>query len=183
MAKIETVNATSSVSPVYFDSALVAKFYLNESGRDAIRALAQNAGVVVSSGIAVTEVAAAFHRKLREGVIDREVFAALNGQFEHDLQSELWRLSCPTEALLEQVRLLFLKLDRSVFLRSLDALHLITAKAEHFDRIYSNDRHLLGACASVGLEGVNPISQAAAVTAIPVDKVKKRPATPKRRQQ
>jgi predicted nucleic acid-binding protein len=42
-------------------------------------------------------------------------------------------------------------------LRSLDALHLVTAREERFERIYSNDRHLLAACASVGLEGVNPI--------------------------
>jgi hypothetical protein len=60
---------------------------------------------------------------------------------------------------LEEVRALFSRLDKSVFLRSLDGLHLITAKAGHFERIYSNDRHLLGACASVGLEGINPISQ------------------------
>ena len=91
--------------------------------------------------------------------MDRDVFDALHGQFQHDLISGLWRLIGPTEALLEQVRALFLRLDRSVFLRSLDAMHLATAKAEHFDRIYSNDRHLLSACASVGLEGVNPIPQ------------------------
>jgi len=49
-------------------------------------------------------------------------------------------------------------LDRSVFLRPLDAVHLMTAKAEHFDRLYSNDTHLLTACRSVHLKGVNPIA-------------------------
>ena len=70
----------------------------------------------------------------------------------------LWTLIEPTPALLQQVRALLARLDRSVFLRSLDALHLITAKAEHFDRLYSNDAHLLAACPSVHLKGVNPIS-------------------------
>ena len=51
----------------YFDAALVAKFYVNEPGRDAVRRLAKRAGTVATSGIAVAEVAAAFHRKLREG--------------------------------------------------------------------------------------------------------------------
>ena len=156
MAEIETADA---IAPTYFDSALIAKFYLNEPGREAIRVLARNAGIVVISGIAVAEISAAFHRKFREGAVDHDVFKALHGQFQHDVTNGLWRLIGPTEVLLEQVRALFLQLDRSVFLRSLDALHLITAKAEHFNRIYSNDQHLLSACPSVDLEGINPIRQ------------------------
>jgi predicted nucleic acid-binding protein len=144
------------VSAVYFDSALIAKFYLNESGRDAVRGVAARAGVVVTSGIAVAEVAAAFHRKYREGAVDRTVFRALTGQFEFDLSQGLWKLSGPTEDLLLQVHALFAGLDRSVFLRSLDALHLVTAKSERLGRIYSNDRRLLQACPHVGLEGVDP---------------------------
>ena len=69
--------AAAAVVPAYFDSALVAKFYLNEPGRDAVRHLARNTGLVVTSGIAVAEVSAAFHRKLREGAVDRTVFKAL----------------------------------------------------------------------------------------------------------
>ena len=159
LIKIETAEKSSEIVPVYFDSVLIAKFYLNEPGREAIRGLSKDAGIVVTSGIAVAEVSAAFHRKLREGSVDRDVFDALHGQFQHDLRNGLWRLIGPTEVLLEQVRTLFLRLDRSVFLRSLDALHLITAKAEHFNRIYTNDRHLLNACPSVGIEGINPIRQ------------------------
>ncbi|OLD15752.1 MAG: hypothetical protein AUI91_15420 [Acidobacteria bacterium 13_1_40CM_3_56_11] len=142
MIKIETAEKSSRIVPVYFDSALIAKFYLNEPGREAIRSLARDAG-----------------SKLREGSVDRDVFDALQGQFQHDLTNGLWRLIGPTEVLLQQVRTLFLRLDSSVFLRSLDALHLITAKAEHFNRIYSNDQHLLSACPSVDLEGINPIRQ------------------------
>lgn len=156
MTKIETAKAIPAIAPVYLDSALLAKFYLNEPGRDAVRDLARKAGSVVTSGIAVAEVSAAFHRKLREQAVDRAVFNALRGQFQYDLENGLWRLVAPTEALLEQVYDLFGRLDRSIFLRSIDALHLVTAKAERFERIYSNDRHLLAACASVGLEGVDP---------------------------
>jgi predicted nucleic acid-binding protein len=142
----------------YFDAALVAKFYVNEPGRDAVRRLARRAGMVGTSGIAVGEVAAAFHRKLREGSIDIPLFEALQGQFHHDVTRGLWTLIEPTPVILQQVRALFARLDHSVFLRSLDAVHLITAKAEHFDRLYSNDTHLLAACPSVRLKGVNPIA-------------------------
>ena len=68
----------------------------------------------------------------------------------------LWEFVSPTEALLLEVQALFARLDRAVFIRSLDALHLVTAKAEGFQRIYSNDRHLLRATASLGLEGIDP---------------------------
>jgi predicted nucleic acid-binding protein len=159
LVKIETAEPAPPIAPVYFDSALIAKFYLNEPGREAVRAVAKRGGIVVTSGIAVAEISAAFHRKFREGAVDQDVFKALQGQFQHDLSSGLWRLIAPTEALLEEVRALFVRLDKSVFLRALDGLHLVTAKAEGFQRIYSNDRHLLSASASVDLEGVNPISK------------------------
>jgi hypothetical protein len=54
-------------------------------GRDAVRRLARTSGVVVSSGLAVAEVSAAFHRTLREAAVRPAVFKALQGQFVHDL--------------------------------------------------------------------------------------------------
>ena len=145
--------------PVYFDSALVAKFYLNEPGREQVQQLARSAGAVVSSGITVVEVSAAFHRKLREGAIESRVLKALQGQFAHDLDTGLWRLAGPTEAVLREAQAAFARLDKSVFVRSLDALHLVTARSEKFDRIYSNDRHVLAAAKSFGLHGVDPTSR------------------------
>ena len=148
----------AAIVPAYFDSALIAKYYLNEPGRDEVRLLARSAGIVVTSGIARAEISAAFHRKFRELAVEQNGFKALQGQFQHDLAQGLWKLVEPTEALLHEVQVLYSRLDKSVFLRSLDALHLVTARAEHFDRIYSNDRHLLHACAPLGLEGINPLT-------------------------
>jgi predicted nucleic acid-binding protein len=142
---------------IYLDSALVAKFYSNEPGRDVIRDLARAAGRVVSSAIAKAEIVAAFHRKLREGSIENTTFKALQGQFAHDVSAGLWTLVPVTDVLLENVQTLFAGLNATVYLRSLDALHLVTAKAEKFDRLYSNDRRLLDACAKIGFDGVNPV--------------------------
>ncbi|HZD54529.1 MAG TPA: hypothetical protein VE175_15885 [Woeseiaceae bacterium] len=41
-----------AVTSVYFDSAPVAKSYVNEPGREAIRALAREMRRVVTSGVA-----------------------------------------------------------------------------------------------------------------------------------
>ena len=124
-----------------------------------MRRLARTAGVVVSSGMAVAEVSAAFHRKLREEAVTPAVFKALQGQFGHDVDEGLWKLADPTAALLREVQAAFSRLNRGVFVRSLDAIHLVTARAEGFERIYSNDRYLLDAAKSFALEGVNPISR------------------------
>jgi hypothetical protein len=132
---------------------------INCGSHEQVRQVARSAGVVVSSGIAVVEVSAAFHRKLREGGIEPRVLRALQGQFAHDLDTGLWQLAGPTEAVLRETQAAFSRLDRSVFVRSLDALHLVTARAENFDQIYSNDRHVLAAARSFGLHGVDPTSR------------------------
>ena len=106
--------AEPKLVPVYFDSALIAKFYLNEPGREQVRQVARSAGAVVSSGIAVVEVSATFHRKLREGAIELRVLRALQGQFAHDLDTGLWRLAGPTEAVLREAHAAFSRLDKSV---------------------------------------------------------------------
>jgi hypothetical protein len=45
--------------------------------------------------------------------------------------------------MLREAQAAFSRLDKAIFVRALDALHLITARSENFDRIYSNDRHVL----------------------------------------
>ena len=52
MAKTEIAGATYAVVPAYFESARPAKFYLNEPGRDAVRAVARKAGIVMTLGVA-----------------------------------------------------------------------------------------------------------------------------------
>ena len=149
--------AKSPIVPAYFDSALVAKFYLNEPGRDVVRRLARDAGVVVTSGIAVAEVSTAFHRKFREGAVDKAV--SCRGSSSTTWNTGSGSSSDQPRRCFSRSMPCFLRPDKAVFLRSLDALHLVTARAEHFDRIYSTDRHLLNASASVALKGVDPTSR------------------------
>ena len=62
---------------IYFDSAYVAKFYVNEPGHELVRACAISAGDVAICELALAEVTAVFHRKLREGFLtlaEAEIF-------------------------------------------------------------------------------------------------------------
>src|SRR4051794_16718023 len=111
----------------YFDAAIIARYYLKEPGRDAVRDLALATGRVVSSAVAAAEIAGAFHRHLREGRFNASTFTSLQEQFGLDLKAGLWLLRPLTESLLDEVRTLFSTLDRSVYLRALDALHIVTA--------------------------------------------------------
>lgn len=60
---------------------------------------------------------------------------------------------------------IYRKLPRDVFLRTGDAVHLLSAREQGLTEIYSNDRHLLGAASYVGIKGLDVIQRADAVEA------------------
>ena len=140
---------------IYFDAAYIAKFYLDEADSDGVRRLADEAGEVACCMHGRAEVLIVFHRKFRERAFSPKAFAAVCEQFQADCDTALW-LWLPispklVEGLSERVR----HLDRSVFLRSADALHLASAADQGFKEIYSNDRHLLAAAPHFELRGVS----------------------------
>jgi hypothetical protein len=78
----------------------------------------------------------------------------------------LWRPADPTAALLRDVQTAFTRFNKTIFVRSLDAIHLLTAREEGFERINSNDRHLLAAASAFGLAGVNPLAMRSATPGV-----------------
>src|SRR5262245_30003089 len=115
----------SPVTPVsYFDSAYIAKFYLDEPESEAIRRLGESLGRVRCAAIGLTEVAAAFHRKFREGAFDTRAFREVTAQFDDDCVQGLWTWLPLTSTVCATAAAVFARLPRSVFLRAADALHL-----------------------------------------------------------
>jgi predicted nucleic acid-binding protein len=140
---------------IYFDAAYIAKFYLDEPESDRVRRLAEDSGEVACCVHGRVEVLIAFHRKLRERTFSPRVFAAVLEQFEADCESAVWSWLPISAKLIETLSDRVHKLDRSVFLRSADALHLASAAEQGFKEIYSNDRHLLAAATHFGLRGLS----------------------------
>lgn len=140
---------------IYFDAAYVAKFYVDEPDSDRVRALAQEAGEVACCRNGQVEVLIAFHRKLRERAFSPKIFAAVCDQFEVDCKAAVWTWLPISARLIESLSERVRQLDRSVFLRSADAIHLASAAEEGFKEIYSNDRHLLAAAIHFGLRGLS----------------------------
>lgn len=128
--------------PGYFDSAFIAKFYLDEPESEAVRDLAASLSRVSCLLLGRMEVAAVFHRKWREGSFSEMAFREVGAQFAQDCAQGLWTWLPLTPSLVDAATARLAHLPKTVFLRSADALHLICASEHGFREIFSNDRHL-----------------------------------------
>jgi predicted nucleic acid-binding protein len=145
---------------MYLDTAILAKHYIKESGSDTVRAFLTLVGSEIScSELTRMELAATFHRKLREGQITKAQLSGLRTQFELDVSGGRIHWLPLTQGLLERVEGIFHTLPSNVFLRAGDAIHLATVSEAGFKEIYSNDKHLLAAAALFKLKGINPLAK------------------------
>jgi len=144
---------------IYFDATFLVRLYVEEPGYQSVRTLAGRGGTVTSSIIGKMETEAAFHRKFREGTLDRKTFSDVNQQLIEDngIGLIIW-LPLPPSTV-ERIHHAFLNLPPHVYLRTGDAIHLATASEAGFKEIYSNDKHLLAAAALFKLKGINPLAK------------------------
>ena len=142
---------------IYFDTAYLLKCYIKEVGWEEVRALARQREMVACSAYGKMELHAGLHRKLREGEVTGIQLTTIFGQLELDESQRLWTWLSLTEFIMASVVDSFRTLPDRVFVRAVDAVHLVTAKTNGFSDIYSNDTHLLSAAPHFGLEGKNII--------------------------
>jgi predicted nucleic acid-binding protein len=145
---------------IYFDSAYLAKCYLPEPGHREVRAFAASAGTLQSIALAEVEVAAVFHRHMREGRLRAAEHRELLLQFEQDCADGIVSFIPVSPALLRSARSAYRDLPAALFVRSIDCLHLVAARETGFKEIYSNDRHLLAAAPHFNLRGIDLASPA-----------------------
>jgi predicted nucleic acid-binding protein len=138
---------------LYFDTAYLAKCYWNEPDGKLVRTLAQEADGLFSSAICIAEMACLAHRKVREGPVSEADATIRQNLFLDDLKTGVITATPVTERLLRRVETATRALPLSCFLRTFDALHLVTAADTGFDEIWTNDRHMLAAAPHFGLTG------------------------------
>lgn len=139
----------------YFDSAFIAKFYLDEPESDAVRALAERLGRVCCNAFGRLEVASVFHRKWREGGIGVAAYKELCAQFDDDCAAGIWTWLPISPALIEVASKAIQRLPKTTFLRSADLLHIVSAREHGLKDIYSNDRHLLAAAKHLRVKAIS----------------------------
>ena len=145
----------------YFDTAYLLKCYVKEDGWEAVRAFASRRQRIACSIHGRMELLAALHRKLREGELTRSELSVVLRQLDVDESEKLWEWIPLSPAIIEAVVDTFRDLPREVFLRTGDAVHLLSARAHGLTEIYSNDRHLLRAAPHLGLTGRDLIEPSA----------------------
>jgi predicted nucleic acid-binding protein len=138
---------------MYLDSAYIAKFYLNEPDSAPVRRAIAAAESRVTSAWAIAEVTCTFHRKVREKMLADWQSRELMEAFQEHVATELWTLLPVTERLLLRLAARMKALPENAYVRSGDALHLITASDFGETEIWTNDRHLLAAAPYFGLTG------------------------------
>jgi predicted nucleic acid-binding protein len=141
----------------YFDTAYIAKCYLDEPGADEVRALAEKSDGLCSCEIARAEVFATIHRHFREGRVNRAQLRYVLELFESEEQSGVWNWLAVTPNLVRTTCDRIRDLPRSAFIRAADALHLRCAREHGYDTVYTNDRHMLATAKHFGVTAKNVI--------------------------
>jgi predicted nucleic acid-binding protein len=138
---------------LYFDTAYLGKCYWNEPDGALVRELARRADGLYSSAICVAEMACVAHRKLREGPVTPADASMRRDLFLDDVNTGVITAVPVTDRLLRMIDATTRSLPPSCFVRTFDALHLITAADSGFSEIWTNDRHMLAAAPHFGLVG------------------------------
>jgi len=138
---------------LYFDTAYLAKCYWNETDGRSVRELAQRADGLYSSAICIAEMACVAHRKVREGPVTSADAAIRQDLFLDDVNNGVITALPVTERLLRRVEATARALPPACYLRTSDALHLVTAADSGFVEVWTNDRHMLAAALHFGLAG------------------------------
>jgi len=138
--------------PIYLDTSALVKLYLPEPESDAVDQLVYRRRDLVVSEVAVTEVASAIGRRVREGALSAETATQIYHRLLSDVNDRCFiRLSVGTDTHREAERLL---LSSRVALRTLDALHLALAIQAASRSVATFDRQMARAATSIGLAAV-----------------------------
>lgn len=138
---------------IYFDTSYIAKCYLNEPYAEVVRRCAMQAEGLACSHLGRVEFWSVLNRHIREGRLAAKQAQAIRRIFSEDEADDVWHWFPVTSVLLTKVCGILEHLPRDLFIRSADAIHLVSAKEHDLDEIYTNDVHILQCAPFFGLRG------------------------------
>ncbi len=139
---------------IFCDTSTLAKYYVSEPDSPAVRKRLDAESGVMLSDLARAELMGLFHRRLRERRWNRQAFDATVRQFQQDGRCGFWSWATLDSKTIAEAAEAFTGLPETVFLRTADCLHLVTATREGFNRFFTHDRHQFTAAPSFGLDPI-----------------------------
>lgn len=140
---------------IFCDTSFAAKLYVPEAETPEVASLLDREDEVCASELMRVELMGAFHRRLREKAWSKADFAAAVRQFSRDDLAGLWSWRPLDRPVLEAAAKCFAMLPETVFLRSADCLHILTALHHGFTAIHTFDRQQLKAAPALGIKAVS----------------------------
>jgi predicted nucleic acid-binding protein len=134
------------------DTSAIAKLYLAEKESPAMRLKLEAEDQVFISELGRAELMGVFHRQLREKKWTREQFMIAIRQFTNDDLGGFWSWLSLDGTIVEAAAKTYTTLPDSVFLRTADCVHLVTAMHHGFPEIYTYDTHQAAAATALGLK-------------------------------
>lgn len=139
---------------IFCDTSTLAKYYVPENDSAAVLARLDEEDQVALSELARAELMGVFHRRLRERKWTKDEFLAVVRQFSKDDIGGYWSWLPLDGVIVEQSVKTFTTLPETIFLRTADCLHLVTALHHGFGEIHTHDTHQIQAAAALGLTAV-----------------------------
>jgi len=137
---------------IFCDTSAIAKLYLAEKESPVVRLKLEAEDQVYISELGRAELMGVFHRQLREKKWNRDQFMIAIRQFTNDDLGGFWSWLSLDGMIVEAAAKTYTTLPNSVFLRTADCLHLVTAMYHGFPEIYTYNTHQTAAATALGLK-------------------------------
>jgi hypothetical protein len=93
------------------------------------------------------------HRRIREAACSASDARSLAARFSQHIEDGLWNLIPVDESLLRRTSARVVAAPPGLFLRTADAVHLVSAQKAAESEVWTGDRHMLAAAPYFGLAG------------------------------
>jgi len=142
---------------IYLDTSYIVKAYIREPGSDLVLSELEGQSGLTASRLAKVEFVSALMRQRKAGDISKAAAGSAIHSLEKDSAIGIWTWIDISGSILSASTALLTHRSHFGKLRSLDAIHLATAKNLGTERLYTHDQRMFEAAEHFGLNPIDVI--------------------------